>query len=120
MTHLDESRIAIELACQIGSRTDKEQRQLLAFAWRCDKEANKLTTENKWWQSIQQGRYAARTEPLWELTLLVRETRILEDGGRDVDLPAKTRTAETKARAEWQRVADGGSTVYGPHDRVSP
>lgn len=79
MTRNEELAAVIRLACLTECRSDQEQRALISLAWRCDVEHNKLTTTNR-----------ALKQPGWEpqdLVSLVRASRVLEDGDREVPAP---------------------------------
>src|SRR4051794_24323452 len=69
MTRNEELAAVIRLACQVESRTNVEQRALVALAWDCDIEHNKLTVTNR-----------ALKQPDWtpqDLVSLVINSRVL-------------------------------------------
>lgn len=86
------------LACLIQSRTNDEQRALIAWAWTCDREHNKLTS----------GNAGAYEEP-WNLVGHVHDTRVLEEGDKLVPTPKRWgETWETwkRERPAWIGDAD--------------
>ena len=79
MTRNEMLRTVVALACETESRTDNEQRALIALAWECDCEHNKLTSTNR-------ARRKADFE-MWDLVSLVDSTRYLDEGDADIPMP---------------------------------
>lgn len=79
MTRNEELAAVIRLACQIESRTNAEQKALVALAWRCDVEHNQQTTTNT---ALRQPGYQQQN-----LVSQVLDSRVCEDGDREVPPP---------------------------------
>lgn len=93
MTRNDQLADVIRLACLTASRTNAEQRALIALAWDCDREHNANTTTNR--------RRGARSKPDWQLQDLVSlavASRDLDPADGDREVPTPKRWAETWAR----------------------
>lgn len=79
MTRNEELAAVIHLACLTEDRTDREQRALIAIAWRCDQEHNRQTSHNP-----------ARRKPsfrMQNLTALVNDSRLHDRDDRVVPMP---------------------------------
>lgn len=95
MTRNEELAAVIRLACQVESRTNVEQRSLVALAWDCDIEHNKLTVTNR-----------ALKQPDWEpqdLVSLVINSRVLDSNDRAIYAPKNW----AKRWASWKRDLSG-------------
>lgn len=91
MTRNDELAAVIRIACLTECRTNAEQRALIALAWSCDVEHNKLTVTNR-----------ALKQPDWtpqDLVTLVLDSRVEDDGDRFVPAPK----GWAKRWASWER-----------------
>lgn len=93
MTRNEQLAEVIRLACLTESRTNAEQRALIAWAWDCDVEHNKNTTPNR-------RQRAANWTPQ-DLVSLVISSRDLDPSDGDREVPSPKRWAERWAM--WQR-----------------
>lgn len=91
MTGADDLTAVIHLACLIEDRTDNEQRALLRVARKVDQEINANVIGNHRMWSVGGDTGAVRLLPESNLVAEVEQTRVLQDGQREVHLPVKAK-----------------------------
>lgn len=93
MTRNERLATVIRLACQVEDRTDAEQRTLIAVAWDCDRDHNKLTITNR---AVHESGWVPQ-----DLVSLVMGSRVCGDRDHEIGPPKRWEATWAGWRRDW-------------------